>query len=381
MCRRISSSPARRSAATAASWPSCLGRNLVPERHRRRAPRVLRGLKRGRRLVRTSAGPPRRRPSTSPSLSADGRTVAFATAASNLVPGDTNNAVDILVFDRIAGVLERVSVAPGGVGQPRQPHPLDLRDGRFVASGSDATDLVPGDTTSGPTLRPRPPCRHDHRAEPRARADRPGVADGPARPGRPAEAPDRTSATAGGNRLPVGRLQPRRRRHQLRPRHLRPRPDARPGLLAGGAPTAGSSAYGTRASTARRGPALKPIVGMAATPSGHGYWLVASDGGIFAFGDAGFLGSTGAHQAGPADRRDGGHPVGRRLLAGRARRRDLRLRRRRFLRFDRCDAAEPADRRHGRHADGPGLLAGRPRRWDLRLRRRRASSARPARSS
>ncbi|HYH48176.1 MAG TPA: hypothetical protein VEG38_01380 [Acidimicrobiia bacterium] len=36
-----------------------------------------------------------------------------------------------------------------------------------------------------------------------------------------------------------------------------------------------------------------PIVGMAATPSGNGYWLVASDGGIFAFGDAGFFGSTG----------------------------------------------------------------------------------------
>ena len=37
----------------------------------------------------------------------------------------------------------------------------------------------------------------------------------------------------------------------------------------------------------------KPIVGLAATPSGKGYWLVASDGGIFAFGDAGFYGSTG----------------------------------------------------------------------------------------
>jgi hypothetical protein len=37
-----------------------------------------------------------------------------------------------------------------------------------------------------------------------------------------------------------------------------------------------------------------PIVGMAATPSGNGYWLVASDGGIFSFGDAAFFGSTGA---------------------------------------------------------------------------------------
>jgi hypothetical protein len=38
----------------------------------------------------------------------------------------------------------------------------------------------------------------------------------------------------------------------------------------------------------------KPIVGMAITPDGRGYWLVASDGGIFTFGDAKFYGSTGA---------------------------------------------------------------------------------------
>ena len=38
----------------------------------------------------------------------------------------------------------------------------------------------------------------------------------------------------------------------------------------------------------------KPIVGMASTPDGKGYWLVASDGGIFTFGDAGYYGSEGA---------------------------------------------------------------------------------------
>jgi hypothetical protein len=37
----------------------------------------------------------------------------------------------------------------------------------------------------------------------------------------------------------------------------------------------------------------RPIVGMAASPSGQGYWLVASDGGIFTFGDAVFHGSAG----------------------------------------------------------------------------------------
>jgi len=44
------------------------------------------------------------------------------------------------------------------------------------------------------------------------------------------------------------------------------------------------------------GPLNKPIVGMAATPDGKGYWLVASDGGVFNYGDAGFYGSTGSIQ-------------------------------------------------------------------------------------
>jgi hypothetical protein len=41
-------------------------------------------------------------------------------------------------------------------------------------------------------------------------------------------------------------------------------------------------------------PLNQPVVGMSPTPSGRGYWLVAADGGVFAFGDAPYLGSTGA---------------------------------------------------------------------------------------
>ena len=41
-------------------------------------------------------------------------------------------------------------------------------------------------------------------------------------------------------------------------------------------------------------PLNQPVVGMSATPDGKGYWLVASDGGVFAFGDATYAGSAGA---------------------------------------------------------------------------------------
>jgi hypothetical protein len=41
------------------------------------------------------------------------------------------------------------------------------------------------------------------------------------------------------------------------------------------------------------GPLNAPVVGMTATPSGNGYWLVAADGGVFSYGDAGFHGSAG----------------------------------------------------------------------------------------
>ena len=60
-------------------------------------------------------------------------------------------------------------------------------------------------------------------------------------------------------------------------------------------PTAGSSPSATRPSMAQwaAGRSTPPIVGMAATSDGGGYWEVASDGGIFSFGDAAFHGSMG----------------------------------------------------------------------------------------
>jgi hypothetical protein len=69
---------------------------------------------------------------------------------------------------------------------------------------------------------------------------------------------------------------------------------------------------------------------MAATPDGGGYWLVASDGGIFSYGDAAFHGSAGNIAPEQTHRGHGGHARRRRLLAGGLRRRHLQLRRRRF---------------------------------------------------
>ena len=100
------------------------------------------------------AGEPRagRRPgqraaASSPALSADGRFVAFGSDASNLVPGDTNNLFDVFVHDRQSGTTQRVSVGPGGVqANGFSVGPTLSADGRFVAFDSSATNLVPGDT-------------------------------------------------------------------------------------------------------------------------------------------------------------------------------------------------------------------------------------------
>ena len=71
------------------------------------------------------------------------------------------------------------------------------------------------------------------------------------------------------------------------------RPQANVGL-AWCRPTAAFSSSATLSSGSMGGTKLnEPIVGMGVTSSGKGYWLVASDGGISAFGDAPFLGSTG----------------------------------------------------------------------------------------
>lgn len=95
-------------------------------------------------------------------VSADGRFVAFMSAASTLVTGDTNGDNDIFVRDLVAGTTVRASVADDGLeSDPEAPPPLFIggatgpsisADGRFVAFESGASDLVANDTNDWPDV-------------------------------------------------------------------------------------------------------------------------------------------------------------------------------------------------------------------------------------
>jgi Tol biopolymer transport system component len=95
--------------------------------------------------------------SDSPSISIDGRYIAFESYASNLVDDDTNNLCgegdancpDIFVYDRQVGQITRVSVASDGTqGNSESYDPSISADGRYVAFVSYASNLVSGDTNS-----------------------------------------------------------------------------------------------------------------------------------------------------------------------------------------------------------------------------------------
>jgi len=85
--------------------------------------------------------------SSQAAISANGRYVAFASAASNLLENDTNGTTDIFVFDRDTQVTERVSITSTGEesnGFSRAPS--ISADGRYISYDSLATNLVENDT-------------------------------------------------------------------------------------------------------------------------------------------------------------------------------------------------------------------------------------------
>ncbi|TDB70388.1 hypothetical protein E1182_27440 [Micromonospora sp. KC721] len=84
----------------------------------------------------------------SPTMSADGRFVAFTSEATNLVSGDTNGVADVFLRDLRAGTTVRASLtADGGQATGGSSYgPMMSADGRYVVFSSDVTDLVSGDT-------------------------------------------------------------------------------------------------------------------------------------------------------------------------------------------------------------------------------------------
>ncbi|MCX6028444.1 MAG: carboxypeptidase regulatory-like domain-containing protein [Chloroflexi bacterium] len=80
-------------------------------------------------------------------ISADGRYVAFISAATNLVSGDTNECADIFIRDRTANTTTRVSASSAGVqANGDSDYPALSGNGRYVAFWSAANNLVAGDT-------------------------------------------------------------------------------------------------------------------------------------------------------------------------------------------------------------------------------------------
>ena len=85
-----------------------------------------------------------------PAISADGRYIAFSSNAKNLVPRDTNNTADIFVYDINTEETTRVSIASDGTQwNSYSESPSISADGRYVAFTSGASNLIPGEINEG----------------------------------------------------------------------------------------------------------------------------------------------------------------------------------------------------------------------------------------
>ncbi len=92
-------------------------------------------------------------PSYQPSISADGRWIAFTSLADNLAPGDTNGSPDIFLRDLETGQIERVSVSSSQAqANERSDSPVLSMDGRWIVFASMGTDLVEADTNGMPDV-------------------------------------------------------------------------------------------------------------------------------------------------------------------------------------------------------------------------------------
>jgi Tol biopolymer transport system component len=289
-------------------------------------------------------GEPADGPSREPALSADGQTVAFASDATNLVPDDTNGATDVFLARLGASgttpAVSRVSVGSDGAqADAASTSPSLSADGAHVAFTSEADDLVEGDSNDDAeiflrdlapkvTTRLGPLPAAGAATEPALSADGLVVAF--------TFEPD---VAAAGGPLATAVLRYDRLNGAILPISVGPAGEAgdsssfAPALSVDGAVVAFASeaanlvagdtngvgdvfvrdfhpgaglgywlvasdggvfAFGAPFFGSTGAQKLnRPIVSGSPSPTGAGYWFVASDGGVFAFGDAGFFGSTG----------------------------------------------------------------------------------------
>jgi hypothetical protein len=102
-----------------------------------------------------------------PAMSSDGRYVAYSTEATDITPSDQNGVADIVIYDRESGAANRLSLTNSGDEADNQSiHPSISGDGKLVAYESLATNLVGGDSNRfsdifvrDTTLNPPPPPR------------------------------------------------------------------------------------------------------------------------------------------------------------------------------------------------------------------------------
>ena len=128
-----------------------ISNNLVPGDTNGKSDVFLRDLKEGvTTLVSVNTeGTQGNNGSYDPSVSDDGRFVAFLSRATNLVANDTNSVLDIFVHDRQTLTTTHVSVSSGGVeGNSYCFSPTISANGRYVAFESDSNNLVDGDTNN-----------------------------------------------------------------------------------------------------------------------------------------------------------------------------------------------------------------------------------------
>ena len=91
--------------------------------------------------------------SFNPSISADGRFVAFSSQSDNLTPNDANNAFDVFLHDTQTGITSLVSVDSNGVqGNSNSTNPSISADGRYISFVSNADNLTDADSNGSPDV-------------------------------------------------------------------------------------------------------------------------------------------------------------------------------------------------------------------------------------